>query len=108
MKPLCLTVVFLVAASQAAAQDVDGKAVYAKQCQKCHGASGTPPAAMVKMNPTLKPLTTEVLAGKTDEQLITLLTNGSENGKKKPLKDKMTPEEMAAAVKYLREMVKGG
>lgn len=108
MKSLCLTVGFLVmAASAAAAQDLDGKALYAKNCQKCHGVSGTPSAAMAKMNPTMKPLTTELLA-KSDEDYVTLLMNGSENGKKKPMKDKMTPEEAAAIMKYVREMVKGG
>lgn len=108
MKSLCLTVAFLVAAtSAAAAQDLDGKALYVKNCQKCHGANGTPSAAMAKMNPTMKPLTTELLT-KTDEDYVKLLANGSENGKKKPMKDKMTPEEMTAVIKYVREMVKGG
>jgi hypothetical protein len=61
---------------------------------------------MAKMNPTMKPLTTELLT-KTDEEYVKLLSNGSENGKKKPMKDKMTPDEMTAIMKYVREMVKG-
>lgn len=106
MKSLCLTVAFLVAAtSAAAAQDLDGKVLYTKNCQKCHGPAGTPSAAMAKMNPTMKPWTAEIIKAKTDEQMVTLLMNGSENGKKKPLKDKMTAEEMQAVVKYVREMM---
>ena len=108
MKSLSLTIGFLVlAASSAAAQDLDGKALYVKNCQKCHGATGTPSAAMAKMNPTMKPMTAELLS-KTDAEYVTLLSNGSENGKKKAMKDKMTPEEMTAVMKYVREMVKGG
>jgi hypothetical protein len=33
-----------------------------------------------------------------------VLTNGTANGKKKPMKDKLTPAEMATAAKYVREM----
>ncbi len=108
MKSLCLTVAFLVAAaSTAAAQDLDGKALYTKNCQKCHGPAGTPSAAMAKMNPTMKAWTAADIAKLTDDQIVTLLTNGSENGKKKPMKDKMTADEMKAAAKYVHEMMKG-
>jgi mono/diheme cytochrome c family protein len=103
MKTLGLTFLLVAAGSAAVAQEPDGKAVFDKSCKMCHGADGTPPAAMLKMMPTLPAFTAEFMASRSQDSVVAVLTNGTANGKKKPMKDKLTPEEMAAVAKYVRE-----
>jgi len=104
MKTLGLTIALLAIATAAAAQEPDGKAVYDKSCKMCHGPDGTPPAAMLKMFPTLPTFTAAFMESRSDDSVVAVLTNGTANGKKKPMKDKLTPAEMATAAKYVREM----
>lgn len=106
MKIPLLTIGAVLAASQAMAQDLDGKALYEKNCRRCHGVDGTPSAAILKMQPSLPKLTAEFMASRSNDSVVAVLTNGTPDGKKKPLKDKMTAEEMAAVATYVREMVK--
>lgn len=104
LKMVWLTAGLVLAASTAAAQAPDGKALYEKNCKMCHGGDGTPPPAMQKMMPTLAPLTAQFMASRSDDSVVKVLATGT--AKMKPYKDKLTPEEMAAVAKYLREMAK--
>ncbi|HEX9894572.1 MAG TPA: cytochrome c [Gemmatimonadales bacterium] len=104
MKTLWLTLGLLLAASSATAQAPDGKALYEKNCRMCHGADGTPPAAMLKMMPTLPTLNASFMASRSDDSVVKVLTSGT--AKMKSFKEKLTPEEMAAVAKYLRELGK--
>lgn len=106
MKTFWLTIGLLVAASAAMAQSPDGKALYEKNCRMCHGADGTPPAAMLKMMPTLPTLNASFIASRSEDSVVKVLTKGT--AKMKPFKDKLTPAELAAVAKYTHEMAEKG
>ena len=106
MKALCVTVGLLLAASAAHGQAADGAALYQKNCRMCHGAEGTPPATMLKLLPTLPTLNAKYLGSRSADSIVKVLTNGTANGKMKPLKEKMTPGEMKLVAEYVKEMVK--
>jgi mono/diheme cytochrome c family protein len=65
-----------------AADAAAGKALFATKCKSCHGADGTPPAAMTKVFSTIKPLSDPAVQGKSDGDLKTSITKGV--GKMKP------------------------
>jgi mono/diheme cytochrome c family protein len=106
MKTLCVTLGLLLVASAAKAQSAVGLTVYEKSCKMCHGADGTPSAPMLKMMPTLPTLNAKFMANRSEDSVVNVLTKGSANGKMKPFKGKLTPEEMAAVAKYVKEMAK--
>lgn len=87
-------------ATTAAAQD--GKAVYEANCKKCHGATGKPSDAIKKMNPKIETFDAAFFAKKTDAEMSKAVGEGK--GKMKPFNDKLKPEEIAAAVKYIRTL----
>lgn len=66
-----------------AADAAAGKTLYATKCKSCHGADGTPPAAMAKIFPTLKPLSDPGTQGKSDGDLKDAILKGT--GKMKPV-----------------------
>ncbi len=100
---LCIGLL-LAGAGSLAAQEPDGKATYEKYCQKCHGANGTPPATILKMNPQMPTLDAKFMAGRSVDSVVAVLMNGI--GKKRSMKDKLTQEEMTAAAKYVQTLVK--
>lgn len=106
MKILGVTIGLLLVASAARAQSAVGLTVYEKSCKMCHGADGKPSAAMAKMMPTLPTLNAKFMAGISEDSIVKVLTNGSANGKMKAFKGKLTPEEMAAVAKYVKELAK--
>lgn len=106
MKTPWLIIGLLLTTSAAAAQATspDGKALYDKSCRMCHGADGTPSAAMVKMMPALHAIDSSFMASRSDDSVVKVLTQGT--AKMKSFKDKLTPAELAAVAKYLRELAK--
>ena len=101
MKTLGLTIGALLAAAALQAQEPDAKTLYEKNCKMCHGVDGTPSAPMAKMWPALVPLDAKFMASRPADSVVAVLTHGTKN--MKPLKGKLTPEEMAAVAKYVRE-----
>ena len=103
-----LGVVFALSATTAAAQEAaateepDGQALYDQDCKLCHGpAGGEPTAAMVKMMENLGSVTDPAFLAETpDDSLTSVIETG--RGKMKPFADKLTDEEIAAIVKFLR------
>jgi mono/diheme cytochrome c family protein len=83
------------------AQGADGKAAYDKNCRACHGVRGTPPAALAKQQKIPK-FDAAFIAARSDDSLVHVMTHGGKN--MKPLQGKMSPAEMAAVAKYLREL----
>ena len=84
-------------------QGADGKAIFDAHCKKCHGATGTPSAAMKKLLPELPVWDASFFAQRSDEQLVQVIMTGK--GKNmKPLKDVLKPEEIAAVAKYIRTL----
>ena len=80
------SVVILAAAgalSLAAANVANGKAVYDKSCKMCHGADGTPNAAMAKsMN--IHDLKSDEVQALSDADIKSIIATGK--GKMRPVK----------------------
>jgi mono/diheme cytochrome c family protein len=91
------------ALSRAAAQSADGKAVYDENCKKCHGVRGTPPVTMKKKFEKIATFDAAFIEKRSDDSVVKILTKGKGEDMKS-FKDKMTPAEMAAVAKYVREL----
>ena len=92
----------LACASTAVAQAPDGKALFEKNCRKCHG-DGQPTSGIKKLFPEIPTWDDAFFAKRTEADIIAVLTNGK--GKNmKPWKQALTPEEMAAIAKYIRTL----
>jgi mono/diheme cytochrome c family protein len=86
------------------AQAPDGKALYEENCRKCHGVRGVPPKAIKEKFPKVQLLDDVFLAKVSDDSLVKVMTKGVGKAEDmKSFKDKMTPVEMAAVAKYVRE-----
>lgn len=92
-----------LAARPGAAQASDGAALYREHCKECHGASGRPPKTARDKYKDIKALDAAFLAARSDDSLLVVLKKGIKDGKEmKSFKEKMTPDEMATVVKYVR------
>jgi len=103
-----LTMIILLAAatgaaSRAAAQAPDGKAIYDENCKKCHGVIGNPPKTMKEKYPKIATFNGAFIASRTDDSVVKILTRGKGEDMKS-FKDKLTPDEMMAVAKYVREL----
>ncbi len=85
----------------------DPGALYNKNCKNCHGPAGGEPTPVMKarLNPP-KLFDAAFLAQKDDAAFLKAMEDGG--AKMKPLKDKMTKQEMEAVIKYVRSYVKNG
>ena len=83
------------------AQEADGKAAYDKNCKACHGPRGTPPAALAKQQKIPK-FDAAYIEARSDDSLVQVMKHGGKN--MKGLDGKMSPAEMAAVAKYMRQM----
>jgi len=83
-------------------QPMDGKEVFAKQCAACHGTAGKGDGpASAAFNPSPPDFTDpELMATKTDEELLEVLKNGR-NGMP-GYATILSPEEVDAVFAYLR------
>lgn len=88
-----------------AGQAQDAAALYQKHCKSCHGPAGGEPSAAMKarLNPP-KLFDATFLTKTTDQKFMDSMEKGGE--KMKPLADKMTPAEMKAVIKYIRDYVR--
>jgi mono/diheme cytochrome c family protein len=79
----CLTMVAagILTTGAWAADAAAGKTLFATKCKTCHGADGTPPAAMAKAM-GVKPLSDPATQGKSDGDLKDAILKGT--GKMKP------------------------
>jgi mono/diheme cytochrome c family protein len=88
-----------------AASDVDGKDVYAKNCQSCHGADGhgeTPAGKALKAVSLIDP------KWATPEAIPAIEKAIREGGPRMPaMKAKLTPEEIAAVARYAQQLASG-
>lgn len=80
-----------------------GADVYKSKCAMCHGADGTPPAAMAK-SMGIKDLKSDEVQKQSDADLKTIVEKGK--GKMSGFAGKLTPEQINDVVKYLRTLKK--
>ena len=100
-----LLIVAAAGARRAYAQAPDGKALYEENCRKCHGVRGTPPKTMKEKFPKIATFNAEFIAKRSDDSVVKVLMKGVGKAEDmKSFKDKMSPEEMAAVAKYVREL----
>ena len=91
------------AAPQLAAQQPDGAALYREHCKECHGAAGRPTKQAVGKYKDIKAFDAAFLGARSDDSLVAVLKDGAMDGKEmKSFKEKLSAEEMAAVVKYVR------
>jgi mono/diheme cytochrome c family protein len=85
MRTLFIVLTFAAAATALEAADAKaGQAVYDKACKSCHGADGTPSAAIAKMMKVdMKDLKSADVQAMSDDDLKKVITDGK--GKMKPI-----------------------
>jgi mono/diheme cytochrome c family protein len=85
-------------------QEPDGKALYLKNCRKCHGVKGVPSAEARRKYKEIETLADpELLAKVSDDSMVTVMTDGAGDDMKS-FKKKLTPDEMLAVAKYVRTL----
>lgn len=100
-----LVLVFAAGARRAHAQAPDGKALYEENCRKCHGVRGTPPKTMKEKFPKIATFDAEFITKRSDDSVVKVLMKGVGKAEDmKSFKDKLSPQEMAAVAKYVREL----
>ena len=81
-----------------------GQAVYDKTCKSCHGADGTPNAAMAKMlKVEMKDLKSSEVQAMSDNDLKKIISEGK--GKMKPVKT-VAGSDADNVVAYIRSLKK--
>jgi|SRR5689334_5478940 mono/diheme cytochrome c family protein len=100
---------FACAAPSLAAQGPDGQALYREHCKECHGAAGRPTKTAVGKYKDIKTFDAAFFSARSDDSVLAVLKRGVKDGKEmKSFKEKLSPEEMAAVVKYVRTRFAGG
>jgi mono/diheme cytochrome c family protein len=85
----------------ASAADGAGKTLYQKNCQSCHGATGTPPPALAK-SMQIPVATAAVLQQKSDAELLRIIAEGA--GKMPGYAKKMSPAEQQQVLEYMKTL----
>jgi len=87
------------------AQAPDGKVLFEENCRKCHGVRGTPPKTMKEKFPKIATFDEAFIAKRSDDSVVKVLMKGVGKAEDmKSFKDKLSPDEMAAVAKYVREL----
>jgi len=99
---IAVAALIAIAAPAAAAQAPDGKALFEANCRKCHG-NGQPVPAIKKMFPEIPKWDAEFFGKRTEDSIVTILTNGK-GAHMKSFKQVLKPEEMTAVARYIRTL----
>jgi len=98
------TLVALCATAAIAANAKAGQALYDKACKSCHGADGTPNAAVAKMMKVdMKDLKSTEVQSLSDDDMKKIITEGK--GKMKPVKTVSGPA-IDDVIAYVRSLKK--
>jgi len=95
---IVLATAVLLAGSMCFAQD--GAATYKSKCAMCHGATGTPSAAMASAM-GIKPVSDPAMKALTVAQVVATVKNGK--GKMKPIAG-LTDAQVAAVAAYFKTL----
>lgn len=102
------TFVALLALSLSApafASGVDAKAVWTSKCKGCHGPDGKADTRMGRSHKIVDFTAPAFQQKVTDAQLRAVIVHGSKkDSKMKAFKDRLTPEEISALVRYIRAL----
>lgn len=89
-----------------AAQAADGKSIYGEECRTCHGAAGKPTQRAVSQYKNMPTFDAAFFAHRSQDSVVAVLNHGM--GKDmKSFKSKLSPEEIAAVAKYVKETFGG-
>lgn len=103
MKTRFALVLTLALAANAYAEET--KDVWNAKCKSCHGEDGKAKTKMGEKEKIPDMTNADWQKNHSDEKIRDSIVNGSkENTKMKPFKDKLTPEQIDALVKYIRTM----
>ena len=91
------------ASRRAAAQTLDGRALYQDNCKKCHGVLGRPPLMVKQQYPKVVTFDSTFLAHHTEDSIVTILTRGKGENMKS-FKGKLTLPEMRVVADYVRAL----
>lgn len=108
MKKMLTLTVALLAGLALSANAIEAKALYAKQCAKCHGTDGKGETKMGKKEGVKDYTDDKVHAEMSDERAFKSIKEGiKKDGKvvKKPA-ESLTDDEIKALVKYMRTFKK--
>jgi mono/diheme cytochrome c family protein len=101
IRPFMMLAVIFSCAGATALGQTGGADVYKAKCQSCHGATGTPSAAMAKMM-GIKAVSDPDIKKLTADDMIAAVKNGK--GKMQPFKDKLTDDQIKDSVTYYRTL----
>jgi mono/diheme cytochrome c family protein len=83
------------------ASAADGKTLYQKNCQSCHGADGNAPAAMAK-SMKVPPVTAAALQQKDDAAMLRIIAEGA--GKMPGYAKKMSAADQQQVLDYMKTL----
>lgn len=85
-----------------AAQAPDGKSIYGDECRTCHGAAGKPTQRAVSQYKNMPTFDAAFFTNRSQDSIVAVLNHGL--GKDmKSFKSKLSPEEIAAVAKYVKD-----
>jgi len=96
---LAVMVLGLVAFVAGPAFSEDGAAVYKAKCAMCHGENGM---AKKMAEPSRNFNDPKFQEAVSKDEIVKILTEGK--GKKKSMKEKLTPEQITAAAEYVKTL----
>lgn len=91
-------------AGRAAAQDVDGKEIFRRECKICHGITGVPPRAEKAKYKKLRTLgDSGFVSSLSVDSIVTIVTKGIDKDMKS-FAEKLSPTEIKAVAGYIKEL----
>lgn len=108
MKKLLTLTVVILAGMALSANAADAKAIYEKECAKCHGADGKGETKMGKKVGAKDYSTAKVQEEMKDDKAFKAIKEGLKEGEKTVMKptEGVTDDEIKALVKYMRTFKK--
>jgi mono/diheme cytochrome c family protein len=102
--PLAIGVaaVSLLGVGRLTAQAADGQSIYRDECRTCHGATGKPTQRAASQYKNMPTFDAAFFANRSQDSIVAVLNHGL--GKDmKSFKGKLSPEEVVAVAKYVKE-----